>query len=98
MKYRLVLRKATGKEYDDAGNWYEQQREGLGEEFTESVQWVLDRIAANPLIHALVLHDVRKAVVKKFPYVVYYRVRQSSVIVLSVFHTLRDPLVWQSRV
>jgi plasmid stabilization system protein ParE len=85
-------------EFDDAYDWYESQRAGLGEAFADQVQRVLDRIiAVTPRMHAAVLGDVRKAVVARFPYCVYYREEASCVRVLSVFHTSRDPSIWQSR-
>lgn len=56
------------------------------------------RIAADPRIHAKVYYDVRKAVVKQFPFVVIYQEDPGEVVVISVFHTARDPSEWQSRV
>src|SRR5262245_52810411 len=85
-------------EYDQAADWYEQQRPGLGVDFIARVREVLQRIAANPRIHGVVYQDVRKAVVRRFPYVVLYREDQGEVVVISVFHTSRDPSIWQSRV
>jgi plasmid stabilization system protein ParE len=85
-------------EFDAAADWYEQQRPGLGVDFVAQVRDVLQRIAANPRLHATVYQDVRKAVVKRFPYVVLYREDQAEVIVIAVFHTSRDPSSWQSRV
>jgi toxin ParE1/3/4 len=49
-------------------------------------------------MHGFVLEDVRKAVVSGFPYCVYYREVEGSVVILSVFHTSRDPKEWQERV
>ena len=40
----FVFRRAARSEYDAAGDWYEQRRDGLGAAFTEAVQKVLDRI------------------------------------------------------
>src|SRR5438105_4881850 len=97
MTRRVILRQPARTEYDAAGDWYEQQRPGLGAEFTEAVQKVFDRIAVQPRLHAVILRDIRKAVVRGFPYCVYYRERPSAVVVVSVFHTSRDPAVWQSR-
>ena len=59
---------------------------------------VFARIAANPQLHATVYQDVRKAVVPKFPYVVLYTEEAGEVVVIAVFHTARDPAVWQGRV
>ncbi len=84
-------------EFDDAADWYEQRRPGLGVDFIARVRVVLDQIAANPQLHAAVYGDVRKAVVPQFPYVVLYREDPAEVVVIAVFHTARDPSVWQSR-
>lgn len=97
MTRSVSLRRAARAEYDEAGDWYERRRTGLGAAFTAAVQRVFDRIAANPRMHGAVLRDIRKAVVKGFPYCVYYRERPSGVVVLSVFHTSRDPKIWQAR-
>lgn len=35
--------------------------------------------------------------VKKFPYMVFYRVDDDQITVLAVYHTSRDPAGWQSR-
>jgi plasmid stabilization system protein ParE len=84
-------------EYDAAADWYEQRRRGLGLDFIRRVRSTLERIAANPQMHAPVYGDIRKARVSRFPYVVFYREEPGEVIVISVFHTARDPSVWRSR-
>ncbi len=84
-------------EFDAAADWYELQRAGLGVDFVAQVRAVLNRIAANPQMYAAVYGDVRKAAVTRFPYIVLYREEPGEVIVISVFHTARDPSVWQSR-
>jgi toxin ParE1/3/4 len=65
--------------------------------FTAAVELVFDRIAAQPNFYAAVFDDVREALVPEFPYCVYYREEPAQVLVLSVFHTSRDPAVWQGR-
>jgi plasmid stabilization system protein ParE len=82
---------------DEAFDYYEGQRPGLGVDFAARVQAVFDRIGANPLLHAAVFADVRKAVVARFPYSVFYRAEPARVQVLAVFHNRRDPSVWQAR-
>jgi plasmid stabilization system protein ParE len=93
----VVLRDEAQAEFDEAFDYYEGQRAGLGVQFVERVQQVFDRIAAYLLIHAVVLADIRKAVVIRFPFCVYYRAHSNRVEVISVFHTKRDPSIWQSR-
>ena len=59
---------------------------------------MFDRIAANPLIHQVVFADIRKGVVRRFPYCVFYRPHPDRVEVIAVFHSSRDPSIWQRRV
>ena len=66
--------------------------------FSRPPQMVFDSIAANPLIHGVVLADIRKAVLRRFPYCIYYRAHPDRVEVIAVFHTSRDPKIWRGRV
>jgi toxin ParE1/3/4 len=84
-------------ELDEAVDWYERRRVGLGAKFFARVQPVFNRIATNPQLYAAVYGPVRKAVVRGFPYVVVYREEPGEVIVISVFHTSLDPSIWQGR-
>lgn len=96
MSLPIRLLPAARDELDAAVDWYEQQRPGLGTAFLDRVRDVFARIATNPKMHATVYQDVRKAVVQKFPYVVLYK-EASEVVVIAVFHTARDPAIWQGR-
>jgi plasmid stabilization system protein ParE len=98
MSYPIRLLPEAKAEFDAAADWYEQQQAGLGVDFVARIREVFNRIAANPQLHAAVYGDVRKAVVTQFPYVVLYREEAGEVVVIAVFHTARDPSIWQSRV
>lgn len=97
MSLPLTFLRIARVEFDNAANWYEERRAGLGAAFTASVDRVLDRIAQQPHFYAQAYEDVREALVPRYPYCVYYRVEGEHVVVLSVFHTARDPSVWQER-
>jgi toxin ParE1/3/4 len=98
MSLPIFVQEEAEAEFDEAFDWYENQRPGRGVAFSGRVQEVFDRISANPLLHAIVSGDVRKAIVSKFPYNVYYRVEATRVAVIAVFHQRRDPSIWQARV
>ena len=84
-------------EFDAASDWYEQQQAGLGAAFVARVREVLQRVSVHPQQHAVVYKDVRKAVVRQFPYIVLYREEPGEIVVISILHTMRDPSIWQSR-
>ena len=96
MSLPVVLTPEAQAEFDDAADWYEQQA-GLGADFTAAVRDVLNRIAAIPRVHQVVYKDIRRAVVRRFPYSVFYRVDPDRVTVIAVFDNRRDPTIWRSR-
>jgi plasmid stabilization system protein ParE len=93
----VVLRDEAQAEFDEAFDYYEGKQAGLGVNFVARIQQVFDRIAANPKLHAVVFADIRKAVVTRFPYCVFYRADASQVEVIAIFHSSRDPSIWQGR-
>jgi plasmid stabilization system protein ParE len=98
MSLPIRLLPEAKEEFDAATDWYEQQRTGLGNDFVARVREAMNRITANPQIGQGVYQDVRKVVVTRFPYVVLYKEDQGEVLVIAVFHTSRDPGIWQSRI
>lgn len=98
MSLSIVFRVEAQAEFDEAFDWYEQQQAGLGVDFLTCVVEVLDRIESLPEVYELVFEDVRRAIVRRFPYLVLYKVESSQIVVLAVFHSKRDPQDWQDRV
>ena len=97
MTLPLVFRPVAQAEFDSATLWYEGQRAGLGNDFVSEVQQVLDTIANHPERYPIVFGDLREGLVSRFPYCVYYRVKSDRVVIIAVFHTSRDPSIWQGR-
>lgn len=97
MSRRILFRAAARAEFTDAAEWYETQRPGLGDSFIAEVQNVIDVIGVHPERFPVVTGDVRVSLVQRFPYGVYFRIKPASIIVIAVFHSSRDPAVWQSR-
>jgi toxin ParE1/3/4 len=56
-----------------AYRWYENQRRGLGGEFREALEKVIESLREKPKSYPVVLRDARRALLKRFPYMVFYR-------------------------
>ena len=97
MTLSVVFRRQARREFYDAGDWYEKERAGLGLEFLAEIGLLLTSVAATPNQFPIIHSDVRKAVAKRFPYCLYFRVRDQCIVVLAVFHSARNPAVWQRR-
>jgi len=91
MKRRLVLRRIAEREFDGSIAWYESKREGLGREFQTTIESYLKRIVHSPERFTKVRGEVRRAVVRRFPFVIHFLVEKQRIVILSVFHTSREP-------
>ena len=72
MSLPLVLWQEAEDEPIDSRKYYERQQPGLGDELVDEVDRVFLLISANPKLHAVVHNDIRKAVVNRFPFCIYY--------------------------
>ena len=93
----MLIRPEAEADLGNARDWYERHREGLGAAFLLCVEEVLERIGRTPELYTAVYYDVRRALTRRFPYAVYYRIAGTDVFVLGILHTRRDPREWQSR-
>jgi plasmid stabilization system protein ParE len=98
MNYALVFRSEVSQELDEIYSWYESQQLGLGDNFLEEIEETLERICQMPESYPAVYRDIRRAVVRRFPYTIYYRLVSSRLIVTAVFHGHRNPKAWQTRI
>lgn len=85
------------RETQEAARWYDSQSAGLGEAFLDVVQQTLDAIVENPLRFPLVHRDIRRALLKRFPYGIFFRLRPDRIKVVAIVHLSRDPSRWQRR-
>lgn len=93
----LVISPEAEQDVADAYAWYERQRVGLGEEFLSCVDACIQAIRRAPELSAVVHEDYRRALVRRFPYAVFYEFLHGAVTVYCVFHTARDPAKWRER-
>lgn len=98
MAFRLKFSARALREVGEAKEWYESQSSGLGEEFIAALELQLKRLEQAPLLYAEVIPDVRRALLPRFPYGLFYVVRDQNINILAVLHDARNPGKWpQSR-
>lgn len=93
----LIFAAEAEQDIDEAYAWYENQRTGLGEEFLDRVDACLHTICRSPEVHAIVRLNYRRALVRRFPYAVFYEHDGHSLTVFGVLHTSRNPEKWRRR-
>jgi plasmid stabilization system protein ParE len=97
MTPRLVVRAAAEADVLDAALWYEQRSPGLGTEFLRAVDVTLAEIARTPERFPLVYRESRRALLRRFPYAVYFVASPDLLSVVACMHAHRDPHRWEER-
>ena len=97
MKLPIVTRPVAAGEFQSAYRWYENQRLGLGEEFLQAASDLVGLIAEHSERFPIAHRDIRRAVLRRFPYSIFYRLKAGHVIVVACFHSKRNPREWMLR-
>jgi plasmid stabilization system protein ParE len=97
MAARLILTVEVEQDVAEVYAWYEGHRRDLGEEFLGSLEASLQAIRRYPELLAPVHENYRRALVRRFPYCIFYEFEKETVTVFYVVHAARDPAKWRER-
>jgi hypothetical protein len=100
MSRRLIIRPEAESAMTEAALWYDEREAGLGLELTAEVGAATLRAVANPLIHLQLRKqpDVRRILTRRFPYRVFFILRDDAIAVFAVLHAARQDRHWQRRI
>lgn len=98
MTPRFIVRPAAEADIAEAALWYESRSLGLGGEFVRAVDVCLTEIRRNPESFPQIYKTTRRALLRRFPYAVYFVFSAIAIRVLACMHIKRDPRRWQRRV
>lgn len=93
----VALRPEAEEDLEDASLWYEGHRVGLGEEFLDEVQQAIGLIEENPQSYPRVHGEIYRALIRRFPFGIFYLLESETVVVLAIIHASRDPDSWKNR-
>jgi plasmid stabilization system protein ParE len=94
---KLIIRPEAEDELLEAIDWYEARSPGLGAELLRCVDASFHRIQRHPEAYPVAHRLTRMALVRRFPYLVLYRVVGEFISVVAIFHAKRDPKIWKRR-
>ena len=97
MTLTVHLRPEAEADLEEAATWYEGQVAGLGEEFLNEALAAFDAISENPALYPVVHRCTRRALMRRFPFGIYYRAETNLLVVVAIMHGSRHPRRWQTR-
>lgn len=89
--YKVVNTDFADQDIWEAAQWYEARQEELGSKFIDDIENVLAYLENNPFLYKEIFPNVYQAPLRKFPFVVLYKIKDKIVIVVAVFNCYQSP-------
>jgi plasmid stabilization system protein ParE len=93
----VTLRPEAEADIEDAARWYEHRSSGLGGEFLDVIRPALQTLGREPDLYPRIHADIRRCVVRRFPFAVFYTRDDDGIVGFAAMHMRRDPGRWQER-
>lgn len=94
---RVIFLAEARAEALETFNWYEEQRPGLGAVFRDAMDRAIARVQKTPLAYPVQYRELRRVLVDRFPYAMFYRILPDAIVVVGVIHSKRHPREWKRR-
>jgi plasmid stabilization system protein ParE len=93
----FVVRPLAEADLAQAASWYDDEQPGLGLRFLNDVDQIFGRIREMPRQFPVVSGKIRRALLRTFPYAVYFRETDEALVILAVLHLRRRRGLWRAR-
>lgn len=97
MSLGIIVRPEAELDISEAYDWYEERSSGLGAQFLGAIDEALLLASREPEIFQRIHRSVRRALVHRFPYGIFYTIEPNEIVILAVMHTARHPSKWKQR-
>ena len=87
----------AGLEFEEAVQFYKQRGRKLGQRFAREIRTTIARIVATPDRWRILEEDVRRCLVRVFPYAVLYTIEEDHILIVAIMHAKRRPGYWRHR-
>ena len=98
MAFRIIIKPIVWFDLEQAITWYEKQKIGLGRKFFYKFEEGIERIIANPYAYKNITSEVKRALLKNFPYKIFYAISENEILIIGVFHSKRSNAFVRKRV
>jgi plasmid stabilization system protein ParE len=87
----LVVSELAYTEIENAKEYYNLEQPNLGNSFKNDVKETIDNIIRFPKLYPIIIDDIQRVVLHRFPYSIFYSIDKEIIIILSVAHQHRKP-------
>lgn len=95
MGYKLIVQPSAEYDLDEHIASYEKKQIGLGASFLDNFLEKLKLIEENPYKYQIKYREVRKVMIKRFPFAIHFIIEESAIHIIAVHPDKSDPANWQ---
>lgn len=95
--FRLIIHPFAEIDLQVATEWYNTQKDKLGNEFIYEVDKTLSQVVENPRQFPEILKEIRRANISRFPFSIFFVIKRNVINVFAIFHQSRNPVIWKDR-
>ncbi|WP_029146685.1 type II toxin-antitoxin system RelE/ParE family toxin [Methylophilus sp. 5] len=77
--------------------YYEHRQIGLGKQLNQEIKSTVELIKAHSQAWIIIGNNIRRTLVRRFPYGVLYTVEKDEIHILAIMHLNREPNYWKDR-
>jgi len=86
----IVIEPQAALDIEEAARWYEKQLPRLGVEFVSETDFAIEKIQINPKLYLQSYRCVRRVLLRRFPYAMYFVANDTEIRILAVLHQVRS--------
>ncbi len=94
----VIFLEEAEQEFLEAALYYENQAKGLGERLMTDVYQAIEDIISFPENAQKLTKDVRRKLLKRYPFGVLYRIDKEVIVIVAVMNLKRKPFYWLNRI
>jgi plasmid stabilization system protein ParE len=93
MKHRIILSPGAKADFSSAVLWYQRTDPDVAFQFTQETLSILRRIEQFPYSFPLKIGPIRRAVLMRFPFYIYFSLKIEVVSVIAIVHQRRADIL-----
>lgn len=96
---KIKFHPEAANEYNHSVDWYNDQEENLGAQFTREIERGLNFIRIFPTFWMRYYKGTRRFILRKFPFSIIYKFsKKEGIVVISIMHHKQKPDYWRKRI
>jgi plasmid stabilization system protein ParE len=99
LRFQLKIDTDALNDIQETFEWYELKLTGLGLRYKIQAKKQINSLKKDPYLFSIKYNEIRCKKIEKLPFLIHYQINENLnfITVFAVFHTSRNPEIWNSR-